>query len=39
VDNPDLIQDLEKAARNVQGVREVENLLHAVGTPAPTRSS
>jgi len=39
VDNPDLIQDLEKAARNVQGVREVENLLHAVGTPAPTRNS
>lgn len=39
VDNPDLIQDLEKAARNVQGVREVENLLHAAGTPAPTKSS
>ena len=39
VDNPDLIQDLEKAARKVQGVREVENLLHAAGTPAPTRSS
>jgi osmotically-inducible protein OsmY len=39
VDDPDLIKDLERAARNVQGVREVENLLHAVGTPAPTRSS
>ena len=39
VDNPDLIQDLEKAARKVQGVREVENLLHAAGTPAPARSS
>ena len=39
VDNPDLIQDLEKAARKVQGVREVENLLHAAGTPGPTRSS
>jgi len=39
VDNPDLIQDLEKAARKVQGVREVENLLHAAGTPAPTKSS
>ena len=39
VDNPDLIQDLGKAARKVQGVREVENLLHAAGTPAPTRSS
>jgi hypothetical protein len=37
IDNPDLIKDLEKAARNVQGVREVENLLHAPGTPAPTK--
>jgi osmotically-inducible protein OsmY len=39
VDDPDLIKDLEKAARKVQGVREVENLLHAAGTPAPTKSS
>jgi osmotically-inducible protein OsmY len=39
LDNPDLIKDLEKAARNVQGVREVENLLHAPGTPAPTKQS
>jgi hypothetical protein len=39
VDNPNLIQDLENAARKVQGVREVENLLHAAGTPAPTKSS
>jgi osmotically-inducible protein OsmY len=39
IDNPDLIQDLEKAARKVQGVREVENLLHAPGTQAPTKQS
>ena len=39
LDDPDLIADLEKAARKVQGVREVENLLHAAGTPAPTRTS
>jgi osmotically-inducible protein OsmY len=35
--DPDLSKDLEKAARNVQGVREVENLLHTPGTPAPTK--
>jgi osmotically-inducible protein OsmY len=39
LDDPDLIADLENAARKVQGVREVENLLHAAGTPAPTRTS
>lgn len=39
IDDPDLIKDLEKAARKVQGVREVENLLHAPGTPAPTKES
>ena len=39
VRDPSMIEDLEKAARNVQGVREVENLLHAPGTPAPTSSS
>ena len=39
VQDASMIEDLEKAARNVQGVREVENLLHAAGTPAPTRSS
>jgi osmotically-inducible protein OsmY len=38
VADADLIADLEKAARKVQGVREVENLLHAAGTPAPTRT-
>jgi hypothetical protein len=38
VDNASMIGDLEKAARKVQGVREVENLLHAPGSPAPTTS-
>ena len=35
VDEPDLIQDLEQKTRKVQGVQEVENLLHTPGTPAP----
>ena len=39
IDDPDLIKDLEKAARKVQGVVEVENLLHAPGAPAPTKES
>jgi osmotically-inducible protein OsmY len=39
IDDPDLIKDLEKAARKVQGVREVENLLHAPGAQAPTKQS
>jgi hypothetical protein len=39
VDSSDLISDLEKAARKVQGVREVANLLHTPGTPAPTKES
>lgn len=38
VEQPELIKDLEKKTRKVQGVREVENLLHTPGTPAPTRS-
>jgi osmotically-inducible protein OsmY len=38
VDDEGMINDLEKAARKVQGVREVENLLHAAGTPAPQKS-
>jgi osmotically-inducible protein OsmY len=37
VEQPELINDLEKKTRKVQGVREVENLLHTPGTPAPTR--
>ena len=28
VDSPDLVAELEKATRKVQGVREVQNLLH-----------
>ena len=37
VEQPELIKDLEKKTRKVQGVREVENLLHTPGTPAPTK--
>jgi BON domain-containing protein len=36
VDSPELIDELVKRTRKVQGVRDVENLLHAPGTPAPT---
>jgi osmotically-inducible protein OsmY len=39
VADPSMIEDLEKAARKVKGVREVENLLHPAGSPAPTSSS
>jgi osmotically-inducible protein OsmY len=38
VDDESMIKDLENAARKVQGVREVENLLHTAGKPAPQRS-
>jgi osmotically-inducible protein OsmY len=38
VDQPELIRDLEKKTRKVQGVREVENLLHTPGAPAPAKS-
>jgi osmotically-inducible protein OsmY len=37
VDQPEMIKDLEERARKVQGVQEVENLLHLPGTPAPTK--
>jgi len=37
VANDKLVSDLERQARKVQGVRDVENLLHPPGTPAPTR--
>jgi osmotically-inducible protein OsmY len=37
VGQPEMIRDLEKRARKVQGVSEVENLLHLPGTEAPTR--
>jgi osmotically-inducible protein OsmY len=35
VDRPELIEELEKKVRKVQGVRDVENLLHLPGTKAP----
>ena len=38
VEEPELIRDLEEKARNVQGVQEVENLLHTPGTPVPAKS-
>jgi osmotically-inducible protein OsmY len=38
VEQPELIKDLEKKTRKVQGVREVENLLHTPGTPVPTKA-
>jgi osmotically-inducible protein OsmY len=34
----DLISDLETQARKVQGVQGVENLLHAPGEEAPTKT-
>ena len=36
VPDPDMIHDLVRKARAIGGVREVENLLHLPGTPAPT---
>ena len=38
VDTPDDVRRVEKLVREVDGVREVENLLHTPGTPAPNRS-
>jgi osmotically-inducible protein OsmY len=37
VERPELISALEQKTRKVQGVRDVENLLHTPGMPAPTR--
>ncbi len=36
VARPEQIEALAAAARKVQGVRDVQNLLHLKGTPAPT---
>ena len=36
-DSPEMIDALAGKARNVQGVQEVENLLHTPGQPAPAR--
>jgi hypothetical protein len=38
VERPELIDDLEQAARKVQGVREVTNLLHLAGTTPQMKS-
>jgi osmotically-inducible protein OsmY len=35
VERPDLVEELEAATRKVQGVKDVENLLHPAGTDAP----
>jgi len=35
VGQPEMIRDLEDRARSVQGVQDVENLLHLPGTEAP----
>ena len=35
VERPELIQDLLEQTRRIQGVRDVENLLHTPGTEAP----
>jgi osmotically-inducible protein OsmY len=38
VGQPELIRDLEERTRKVQGVQDVENLLHLPGAEAPTTS-
>ena len=38
LDSQDLIEDLVNAVREVDGVRNVENLLHTPGTEAPAKS-
>ena len=35
VPNPDMLNELVEKTRKVQGVRDVESLLHLPGTPAP----
>jgi BON domain len=35
LDRPEDIESIEAATRQIAGVREVENLLHLPGTPAP----
>ena len=39
VEDESLIEALGKSAKKIQGVGEVENLLHTPGTPAPTSQS
>jgi osmotically-inducible protein OsmY len=38
LEQPVLIDDLEAQARKVQGVRDVENLLHVPGEEAPAKA-
>jgi osmotically-inducible protein OsmY len=38
VEKPAMIKDLEKRAKKVQGVAEVENLLHTPGGSTPTKT-
>lgn len=38
VTSHELIEDLVEKARRVQGVRDVESLLHLPGAPAPTHN-
>jgi osmotically-inducible protein OsmY len=38
LEQPDLIDDLESQARKVQGVRDVENLLHGPAQGAPAKA-
>ena len=38
VQSPELLNDLVEKARRVQGVRDVESLLHLPGTEAPAKS-
>lgn len=38
VDREEQIQTLASAARSVDGVKDVESLLHTPGTPAPMKS-
>jgi hypothetical protein len=37
VERPDLLAELERRVRKVQGVMGVENLLHVPGSPPPAR--
>jgi len=37
VERPDMVEELEAATRKVQGVKDVENLLHPAGTDAPNQ--
>ena len=37
VERPDLLEELEQKVRSIQGVKEVENLLHLPGQPAPMK--